>query len=387
METVALTGRTLGHYVVLESLGEGGMGAVYKARDKRLGRLVALKVMRPDWTSDADRRQRFVREARTASALNHPNILVIYEIDAEDGLDYIAMEFVPGGTLADLLVSGPLPADRALRLAAQIAEALSAAHAAGIVHRDLKPSNIMLSAEDRVKVVDFGLAKLVGSALPTVEAPEAVTATGAILGTAPYMSPEQAAGRAVDARSDLFSLGTILYEMLAGRRPFDADSCAGTLAAILRDAPPPIAGVAPPVARLVERCLRKDVARRFQSASELKAALEACAAPSSDRERPSVAVLPFTNMTGTKEDDYLCEGLAEEVINALTRDSRTPRDRPDLGVRRRPAGARHPGDRRTARCRKRPRGERAPGGAPGTRDGPAGDHERRRPSLERALRS
>ena len=319
METRALTGRTLGHYVVLESLGEGGMGAVYKARDKRLGRLVALKVMRSDWTSDAERRQRFVREARTASALNHPNILVIYEIDAEEGLDYIAMEFVPGGTLADLLASGPLPADRALRLTAQIAEALAAAHAAGIVHRDLKPSNIMLPAEDRVKVVDFGLAKLVGSALPTAESPEAVTATGAILGTAPYMSPEQAAGRAVDARSDLFSLGTILYEMLAGHRPFVADSCAGTLAAILRDAPPPIAGVAPQVARLVERCLQKDVARRFQSAPELKAALEACAAPSSGREKPSVAVLPFTNMTGTKEDDYLCEGLAEEVINALTR--------------------------------------------------------------------
>jgi serine/threonine-protein kinase len=319
METGALTGRTLGHYVVLESLGEGGMGAVYKARDKRLGRLVALKVMRPDWTSDAERRQRFVREARTASALNHPNILVIYEIDADEGLDYIAMEYVPGGTLAGLLASGPLPADRALRLTAQIADALAAAHAAGIVHRDLKPSNIMLPAEDRVKVVDFGLAKLIGSALPTAEAPEAVTASGAILGTAPYMSPEQAAGRTVDARSDLFSLGTILYEMLAGRRPFDADSCAGTLAAILRDAPTPIAGVAPRVARLVERCLCKDVARRFQSPLELKAAIEACAAPPSGREKPSVAVLPFVNMTGAKEEDYLCEGLTEEVINALTR--------------------------------------------------------------------
>jgi TolB-like protein len=318
METRALTGRTLGHYVVLESLGEGGMGAVYKARDERLGRLVALKVMRPDWTSDAEQRQRFVREARTASALNHPNILVIYEIDADEGLDYIAMEYVPGGTLAGLLASGPLPAERALRLAAQIADALAAAHAAGIVHRDLKPSNIMLPAEDRVKVVDFGLAKLVGPPLPTEEAPEAVTASGTILGTAPYMSPEQAAGRAVDGRSDLFSLGIILYEMLAGRRPFRADSCAGTLAAILRDAPAPIAGVAPQVARLVERCLRKDVAERFQSALELKAAVEACAAPSSGREKPSVAVLPFTNMTGSKEDDYLCEGLAEEIINALT---------------------------------------------------------------------
>ena len=319
METRALTGRTLGHYVVLEPLGEGGMGAVYKAKDVRLGRLVALKVMRPEWTSDAERRQRFVREARAASALNHPNILVIYDIDADEGLDYIAMEYVPGGTLAGLLASGPLSADRALRLTAQIADALAAAHAAGIVHRDLKPSNIMLPAEDRVKVVDFGLAKLVGSALPTEESPEALTASGAILGTAPYMSPEQAAGRPVDARSDLFSLGTILYEMLAGHRPFVADSCAGTLAAILRDAPPPIAGVAPQVARLVERCLCKDVARRLQSALELKAAIEACAAPSAGHEKPSVAVLPFLNMTGSKEEDYLCEGLAEEIINALTR--------------------------------------------------------------------
>ena len=319
METRALTGRTLGHYVVLESVGEGGMGAVYKARDKRLGRLVALKVLRPDWTSDAEQRQRFVREARTASALNHPNILVIYEIDADEGLDYIAMEYVPGGTLAGLLASGPLPAARALRLAAQIADALAAAHAAGIVHRDLKPSNIMLPAEDRVKLVDFGLAKPVGSALPAEEAPEAVTASGTILGTAPYMSPEQAVGRAVDGRSDLFSLGTILYEMLAGRRPFGAESCAGTLAAILRDAPLPIAGVAPQVARLVERCLRKDVAQRFQSALELKAAIEACADLPSGREKPSVAVLPFTNMTGSRDDDYLCEGLAEEIINALTR--------------------------------------------------------------------
>lgn len=295
------------------------MGAVYKAKDKRLGRLVALKVMRPDWTSDGERRERFIREARTASALNHPNILVIYEIDADEGVDYIAMEYVPGGTLAGLLASGPLPAERALRLAAQIADALAAAHAAGIVHRDLKPSNIMLPAGDRVKVVDFGLAKLLGSALPTGDPGEAVTATGAILGTAPYMSPEQAAGRPVDARSDLFSLGTILYEMLAGRRPFDADSAAGTLAAILRDAPAALPGVTSPVSRLVERCLRKGPAERFQSALELKAAIEACAAPSSGSEKPSVAVLPFTNMTGSKEDDYLCEGLAEEIINALTR--------------------------------------------------------------------
>jgi eukaryotic-like serine/threonine-protein kinase len=296
------------------------MGVVYKARDTRLGRLAALKVMRPDWAGDADRRRRFIREAQTASALNHPNILTIYDIDADAGLDYIAMEYVAGGTLADLMASGPLPAERALRLAAQAADALGAAHAASIVHRDLKPSNIMMPAEDRAKIVDFGLARLAGSAVAAADTVEAVTASGTLVGTAPYMSPEQAEGRPVDARSDLFSLGTILYEMLAGRRPFRADSSAGTVAAILRDAPAPISGVAPDVARLAERCLRKNAAERFQSAVELKAAIEAClVAPRSGHGKPSVAVLPFTNMTGATESDYLCEGLAEEIINALTR--------------------------------------------------------------------
>jgi len=222
METPSPAGSRIGRYEILESLGQGGMGIVYKARDPRLGRLVALKVLRTDWACDAERKRRFVREARTASALNHPGILVIYEIGAHEGVDHIAMEFVPGGTLADRIASGPLPADQALPLAAQIADALAAAHAAGVVHRDLKPSNIMMPAADRVKVVDFGLAKLIGPAGPTDETSDVATLSGVILGTAAYMSPEQAAGKDVDARSDLFSLGTILYEMLAGRRPLAA---------------------------------------------------------------------------------------------------------------------------------------------------------------------
>ena len=295
------------------------MGVVYMGRDTRLGRTVALKVMRAEWMDDAERQRRLVREAQAASALNHPNILTIYEIDTEGAVTYIAMEYIAGGTLADLLAAGPLPADRALRLTAQVADALAAAHAAGIVHRDLKPSNIMLAGEDRVKVVDFGIAKLAGSAVPTGEMGTALTASGAIVGSAPYMSPEQAAGRSVDRRSDLFSLGAVLYEMLAGHRPFGGADGADTLAAILRDTPAPIPGAAPEVARLVERCLAKDVADRFQSATELKAAIEACLASGTRREGASVAVLPFTNMSGAKEDDYLCEGLAEEIINALTR--------------------------------------------------------------------
>jgi len=319
MAAGALTGRTLGHYEILELLGEGGMGAVYKARDTRLGRLAAVKIMRPDRAGDSEQKRRFLREAQTASALNHPHILTIYEIDADAGLDYIAMEFLSGGTLADAIACGPLHAERALRLAAQVADALAAAHAAGIVHRDLKPANIMMSAEDRVKVVDFGLAKPIEPAPHTAVTAEALTAEGTIVGTAAYMSPEQAAGRTVDARSDLFSLGTILYEMLAGRRPFRGDSLASTLAAILRDTPEPVAGAAQEVSRLLERSLCKDVDRRFQSAAEMKQAIEACLAAPPGRAQPSIAVLPFANMTGKKQDDYLCEGLAEEIIDALTR--------------------------------------------------------------------
>jgi len=190
----ALVGRTLGHYSILERLGEGGMGVVFRARDTRLGRLAALKIMRPDRVADEDRRRLFVREARAASALNHPNILTIYEIDTDAGVDYIAMEYVEGGTLADLVAHGPIPADRALRLASQVADALAAAHAAGVVHRDLKPSNIMLAAGERVKVVDFGLARFAGAALPTEETVGTLASDGAVVGTVPYMSPEQAAG-------------------------------------------------------------------------------------------------------------------------------------------------------------------------------------------------
>ena len=216
-----LTGRTVGHYLILGLLGEGGMGVVYQARDTRLGRLAALKMMRPDWADEPEQRRRFVREARTASSLNHPNILTVYEIDADGGQDYIAMEYVEGGTLADVMKAGPLEAERALRVAAQVADALGAAHAASIVHRDLKPSNIMMAAGDRVKVVDFGLAKL-SAASPTDETADVLTEQGAVVGTTAYMSPEQAAGHAIDGRSILFSLGIILYEMLAGRRPFAA---------------------------------------------------------------------------------------------------------------------------------------------------------------------
>jgi TolB-like protein/tetratricopeptide (TPR) repeat protein/predicted Ser/Thr protein kinase len=318
MATGSLVGRTIGHHEVLEILGEGGMGIVYKAVDTRLGRPVALKVIRPELAEDAGLQHRLEREARAASALNHPNILTIYEIGVDEGVTFIAMEYVPGGTLAEMLAAGPMPADRALGLATQVAEALAAAHAAGLVHRDLKPSNIMLAADGRVKVVDFGIAKLAGTASDGATK-TALTASGSVVGSAPYMSPEQAAGRAVDARSDIFSFGAVLYEMLAGHRPFSGTDGADTLAALLRDTPPPIPGVAPEVARIIERCLVKKPEDRFQSAAELKATIESCLALAPAHEGASVAVLPFANMSGAKEDEFLCEGLAEEIINALTR--------------------------------------------------------------------
>jgi serine/threonine-protein kinase len=318
-------GTRLGPYEVLGLIGAGGMGEVYRARDTRLDRTVAIKVLPDDVAGDPDRLRRFEREARAVAALNHPNILTIYEIDADGGLDYIAMEYVAGGTLADILRNGPIGEGRALRIAAQVADALEAAHAASIVHRDLKPSNIMVAAGDRVKVVDFGLAKLV-AAPAADETTEALTLEGQAVGTTPYMSPEQAAGRPVDGRSDLFSLGVVLYETLAGRRPFEGDSVAGTLAAILRDDPAPVGGITSETEGVLDRCLRKDRAERFQSAAELRGALLDClsswaapgiaavAAPGS----PCVAVLPFIRMTSNPEDDYLCEGLAEEIINLLT---------------------------------------------------------------------
>jgi serine/threonine-protein kinase len=312
-----LVGTALGHHAVLEKLGEGGMGIVYKARDLRLGRLVAVKVLAPGaLAGDEQRRRRFAQEARAASALNHPNIVTVYEIDREGDLDFIAMEYVQGCTLRETIDRGPLPVRQALGLAVQVADALGAAHAAGLVHRDLKPSNIMVSPEGRVKVVDFGLARSTEPLLPSAETAAALTTAGTILGTVAYMSPEQASGRAVDARSDIFSFGCVLYELVSGRRAFNGDSSADVLAAVLRAAPPPVPD-APAVMQIVGRCLSKDPAGRYQSAADLKAALESCLAGGA-AATASIAVLPFVNLGGAIDEDYLSEGLAEAIIDALT---------------------------------------------------------------------
>ena len=275
--------QTLSHYRLEGEIGRGGMGVVYRAVDTRLRRALAIKVLPPEATADGDRNERFVREAQAASALNHPNIVTIYDIDQEAGVTFIAMELVEGTPLDRLLAKGPLPVDETLEYARQIAAALAAAHAAGIVHRDIKPGNIVITSDRRAKVLDFGLAKLVerdGSA-DTMTA--FGTQAGLILGTAAYMSPEQAEGRGVDARSDIFSLGAVIYEMLAGRRAFTADSDLRLLTAILRDQPPPLAGVRgdvpAPVSSIVERCLAKDPAARYQEAAALAADLARALTP------------------------------------------------------------------------------------------------------------
>jgi len=273
-----MIGRTLSHYEITEKLGEGGMGVVYKARDSRLKRFVALKVLPAEKVTDAERKQRFVQEARAASALNHPNIVTVYDIDQADGVDFIAMEYVEGKTLDESIGRKGLKLKEALKYAIQIADALAKAHAVGIVHRDLKPGNVMVTAEGLVKVLDFGLAKLaetapVGPEDPTVTAAQS-TEVGLIVGTAAYMSPEQAEGRKVDARSDIFSFGSVLYEMLTGRQAFRRDSPALTLAAILHLEPPPLPAESPQeLERVVARCLRKDPARRFQTMADLKVIL------------------------------------------------------------------------------------------------------------------
>jgi Tol biopolymer transport system component/predicted Ser/Thr protein kinase len=277
-----MIGKTISHYRILEKLGGGGMGVVYKAEDTKLGRMVALKVLPPERVADPNRKRRFVQEARAASALNHPNIITIYDIDEAEGVHYIAMEYVEGKTLDRLIARHGLRVNEALKYAVQMATALAKAHSAGIVHRDLKPTNMMVTDDGLVKVLDFGLAKLTEAA-PTGDAETAVTREptteeGTIVGTVGYMSPEQAEGKAVDARSDIFSFGSVLYEMLTGQRAFQGETKVSTIAAILREEPKPLSqireGLPREVERIVRRCLRKDPAHRFQHMDDLKVALE-----------------------------------------------------------------------------------------------------------------
>ena len=269
-------GTRLGAYEIVGPLGAGGMGEVYRARDARLGRDVAIKVLPPAFAADADALARFEREMKTLAGLPHPHIVAIYDAGHEGSVAYAVTELLEGETLAELVARGPLPIRKAIEYGIQIARALAAAHDRGIVHRDLKPANVIVTHDGHVKVLDFGLARPTVAA--TTDATTANTAPGLVMGTVGYMAPEQARGLPVDHRADIFAFGCVIYELIAGKRAFDRTSPADTLSAILKEDPPPLssqAQAAPPALdRVVQRCLEKDPAERFQSARDLAFALD-----------------------------------------------------------------------------------------------------------------
>ena len=276
-----MVGKQIQQYQFVEKLGAGGMGEIYKAHDSRLNRTVAIKVLPSAKSGDPDRRRRFLHEAQAASGLNHPSIITIHDVISDDNTEYMVMEYVQGRTLNDLIPKGGLRVPQALKYAMQMADALAAAHAAGIIHRDLKPANIMVTDSGFVKILDFGLAKLtdrtadLGDNTQTIGAP--LTVEGAILGTVSYMSPEQAQGMKIDTRSDVFSFGAVLYEMVTGKRAFEGESSLSTLSSILRDETAPIGNFAPDVPQeleaVIQRCLRKNPDERFQSMRDVQAGL------------------------------------------------------------------------------------------------------------------
>ena len=311
-----MIGQKLSHYEIVAKLGEGGMGVVYKARDLRLDRFVCIKVLRHEQLIDESRKQRFIQEAKSASSLNHPNIITIHEIDQADGTDFIVMEFVAGKNLQQLIPSSGLPVVDVLKYAIPISSALAAANAAGIIHRDIKPGNIMVGSNGIVKVLDFGLAKLTAqeeSADGATQTFKAHTEEGTIVGTAAYMSPEQAQGKPVDARSDIFSLGAVLYEMLTGRRAFPGDNRMSTLASIIQQEPKPLgkldSRIPRELERIVGRCLRKDPDRRFQHMADLRVALEEL-----KEESESGKLTPAAPVRGTNSRTWLALGLGAAVV-------------------------------------------------------------------------
>jgi serine/threonine protein kinase/Tfp pilus assembly protein PilF len=319
-----MAGDSSSRYRILEKLGEGGMGIVYKAEDTKLKRTVALKFLRREALVGGAQRTRFIREAQAAAALDHPSICTVYEIDDGGDQVFISMAYLEGISLSQRIRSGPLPLDEALDIAIQIAQGLEAAHRRGVVHRDIKSPNIMITTDGHAKIMDFGLAKIAGRGEDTK--------TKVLAGTVAYMSPEQARCEEVDHRTDIWSLGVCLYEMIAGHPPFDGDYDQAIIYNIINEAPKPLPmvrpGVPPELDRVVATAMAKNPEDRYQLAAEMLADLKAMRAAfqygtlnglsAAARPKPSVAVLPFINMSTDKEQDYFCEGIAEDLINDLT---------------------------------------------------------------------
>ncbi|HJX92201.1 MAG TPA: protein kinase [Pyrinomonadaceae bacterium] len=341
-----MLGKTISHYTIKSQIGEGGMGVVYEAEDINLGRHVALKFLTPAMAGDENLLQRFQREARAASSLNHPNICTIHGIEQFESDHFIVMELLDGESLADRIRRGPLDLDSVLTLGVQIVDALESAHSRGIVHRDLKPANIFVTSRSQAKILDFGLAKMDhrnrpnnSSLMPTARLDD-LTMAGATMGTVAYMSPEQARGEITDARTDLFSIGTVLYQMAAGTLPFRGETSAVMFDSILNRDPTPLNEVnpslPPELSRIIGQALEKDRDLRYQSATDLKTALKRLKRDldsgrhltdsSGFRSRPpstvhehSIAVLYFENLSGMKEDEYLRDGITEDITTELSK--------------------------------------------------------------------
>ncbi|HEV8117695.1 MAG TPA: serine/threonine-protein kinase, partial [Thermoanaerobaculia bacterium] len=342
-----MIGETVSHYRVGSKLGAGGMGVVYEAEDTRLGRRVALKFLPPELAQDSPTLQRFQREARAASALNHPNICTVHAIEEHESQHFIVMELLEGQSLSAMISAGPLETGILLDLAIQIADGLESAHGKGIVHRDLKPANIFVNSRGQAKILDFGLAKI-GTARPapedsgmvTMNRADDLTKAGSTMGTVSYMSPEQARGQLTDARTDIFSLGAVIYQMATGDRPFPGETSAIIFEAILNRDPVAATQVNPRLPadlnRIIGRALEKDRSLRYQTANDMKADMlrlkrdldsgsgRAPAASEASRETAkaavkSVAVLYLENLSGVKEDEYLRDGVTEDIITELSK--------------------------------------------------------------------